>query len=85
MNMEIVRRAANEAGVEWHESFEGEGCVNMEILQRLAFAIAAEEREACAMVCEAQTETGAHKRCAAAIRARNQPMEAGDSILGEQQ
>ena len=33
----------------------------------------ADEREACAKVCEAQTETGAHKRCAAAIRARNQP------------
>ena len=30
------------------------------------------EREACAQVCEAQNETGAHKRCAAAIRARNQ-------------
>lgn len=30
----------------------------------------AEEREACAKVCEAQVETGAHIRCAAAIRAR---------------
>lgn len=30
------------------------------------------EREACAEVCDAQTETGAHKRCASAIRARNQ-------------
>ncbi len=28
------------------------------------------EREACARVCEAQLETGAHLRCAAAIRAR---------------
>jgi len=29
------------------------------------------EREACAKVCESQTETGAHIRCAAAIRARS--------------
>ena len=28
------------------------------------------EREACARVCEQQIETGAHRRCAAAIRAR---------------
>jgi hypothetical protein len=33
-------------------------------------AIAA-EREACAKVCEEQSETGAHIRCAAAIRARS--------------
>jgi hypothetical protein len=29
------------------------------------------EREACAKVCEAQVETGAHLRCAAAIRSRS--------------
>ena len=39
---------------------------------REAVAAASAEREACAKVCEAQNETGAHKRCAAAIRARNQ-------------
>lgn len=37
-----------------------------------------DEREACAKVCETQTETGAHKRCAAAIRARNQPTKNED-------
>ena len=42
-------------------------------LQAALEEAAADEREACAKVCEAQTETGAHKRCAAAIRARNQP------------
>ena len=42
-------------------------------LQRFAELVAAAEREACAKVCEAQNETGAHKRCAAAIRARTQP------------
>ena len=30
----------------------------------------ADEREACAQVCEAQLETGAHLRCAKAIRER---------------
>jgi hypothetical protein len=29
------------------------------------------EREACAQVCEARLETGAHLRCAADIRARS--------------
>lgn len=47
-------------------------------LQAALEEAAADEREACAKVCEAQTETGAHKRCAAAIRARNQPPKNGD-------
>lgn len=41
-------------------------------LSRFAALVAAAEREACAKVCEAQVETGAHLRCAAAIRARSQ-------------
>ena len=41
--------------------------------ERFAALVAAAEREACAKVCEDQKETGAHRRCAAAIRARNQP------------
>lgn len=36
----------------------------------IAKMAAQQEREACAKLCEAQVETGAHLRCAAAIRAR---------------
>ena len=83
MNREDVIRMAREAGFRTGELHMqdgsgswtfvtpiGDGCIVE--LERFAAIVAAAEREACAQVCEAQNETGAHKRCAAAIRARNQ-------------
>lgn len=72
MTRDDIIRMAREAG------FTCDCWLQKTPLHRFAELVAAAEREACAKVCEDQKETGAHRRCAAAIRARNQPPKNGD-------
>lgn len=65
---EIIRMALEAGGV----IYEVDYCFEIQNLERFAALIAAAEREACAKVCETQVETGAHLRCAAALRARGE-------------
>lgn len=60
---EILRMAKGTGAIEPYP------VTNKQII-KLARLIQQHENEQCAKVCESQVETGAHLRCAAAIRAR---------------
>ena len=69
---EIIQMATDVFGVEFFTD------QTVPKIIKFAALVSTAEREACANVCEAQPETGAHKRCAAAIRARNEPSKGRD-------
>lgn len=64
---DIIRMAREATGLPIES-----GTPAAEKFERFAALVAAAEREERAKVCEAQLETGAHIRCASAIRARGQ-------------
>lgn len=73
MNREDIARMAREAGDSWHDTLPSD----REFLERFAALVAAAEREACALVCEALPATCTWMdydedcmECAKAIRAR---------------
>ena len=70
MNTERIKELAEQAGDDWDHTLESD----KEFLKKFAALVIAEEREACARVCEVQEETGGEwdiqQKCANAIRAR---------------
>jgi hypothetical protein len=71
MTQENIIRMAREAGDDWDSTLS----TDKKFLKRFAALVAAEEREACAKVCEdlGMATNGMYERnheCAAAIRAR---------------
>ncbi len=63
---ERIRRLAEQAGDDWDHTVEPD----KEFLKKFAELIAAEEREACAKLCEESNDIGSSYGLAQAIRAR---------------
>ena len=73
MKKDNLIRMAREAGFHQWYTMPEEHPYHVDIIERFAALVRADEREACAKVCEIgqHSEYDGHAECAAAIRAQN--------------